>query len=140
MTTEKNWLCRNCNRGVHGELDKCPICGAERPEEVELENNEEVIVIEQLTEEPAPQKKIYLFRETVLIYAADITLVLGIFFSIAALIAPKFIDINIHNTTTLSIVSCVAIFLTSLTSWALFRSIAEISRLLRESSAKGQNN
>ena len=135
MTSKNNgWLCRNCNRAIHTELAKCPICGAERPEAVDNESTEEAIVIEKVSESPAPEKKIYLLRESVLVNAADITLILGTFCSFGALIAPMFIDSNIKHITTLSIVSCVAIFLTSLVSWALFRTLAEISRMLRERS------
>lgn len=140
MTTENKWLCRNCNQEVHSELAKCPMCGADRPEEVESEGNEEAIIVEKKREEPAPQKKIYLFRETVLIYAADILLILGVFFSFAALISPAFLKDNIENITTLSIVVAIATFLLSLVVWALFRNIAEISRMLRGKEDKELNN
>ena len=140
ITESNNWLCRNCNIGVHANLDKCPLCGADRPETVESEESDEVIIIESKTETTEPQKKRYIFRETVLINAADITLILGAFFSFAAIVSPIFLKDNIENITTLSIVSGIAIFLTALVSWALFRNIAEISRMLREREEKEQNN
>ena len=141
MTTKSNnWLCRNCNIGVHAHLDKCPLCGADRPEAVESDESDEVIIIESKTEATEPQKKRYIFRETVLINAADITLILGAFFSFAAIVSPMFLKDNTENITTLSIVSGIAIFLVSLISWALFRNIAEISRMLREREEKELNN
>ena len=48
--------------------------------------------MEDTAEERKPSKKRYLFRESVLINAADIIVMLGIFCSFAALIAPMFID------------------------------------------------
>ena len=140
MTTENKWLCRNCNQEVHSELAKCPMCGADRPEEVESEGNEEAIIVEKKTEEPTPQKKIYLFRESVLINAADIILILGIFCSFAALIAPMFIDNGAKTDTIYSIVGAITTFLASLITWALFRNIAEISRMLRRREEKELND
>ena len=130
------WLCRNCNTEVIAEQAKCPKCGAERPEAVECESTEEAIVIEKVAESAQPQKKRYIFRESVLINAADILLILGIFLSGAALLSPAFLGDTIQNITTLSIVVAVATFLFSLITWALFRTVAEISRMLRERTEK----
>lgn len=134
--TKDMWLCRHCNTQVASEQAKCPKCGASRPEELDDEANGEVITISEVNNtEPKPKAK-YIFREAVLVNAADILLILGIFCSIAALIAPAFIKHNTENPTTLSIVIGVAIFCISLITWALFRSIAEISRLLRQQNDK----
>jgi hypothetical protein len=93
-------------------------------------------VIESKEENIAPQKKRYIFRESVLVNAADILLILGIFLSIGALLSPAFLSDTIQNITTLSIVVAVATFLFSLITWALFRTVAEISRMLREREKK----
>lgn len=130
------WLCRNCNTEVIAEQAKCPKCGAERPEAVESESAEEAIVIEEPSENPTPQKKRYIFRESVLINAADILLILGIFLSVATLLSPAFLSDTIQNIKTLSIVGAIAIFLFSLITWALFRTVADISRMLREREQK----
>lgn len=121
---------------VVAEQAKCPKCGAERPEAVENEEAEEAIVIEKVAEAPVPQKKRYIFRESVLINAADILLILGIFLSVAALLSPSFLDDTIQNIKTLSIVAAIATFLFSLITWALFRTVADISRMLREREQK----
>ena len=84
----------------------------------------------------AIKKNKYVFRESVLIYAADITLILGIFLSLAALLMPNFVGLNYNNPTLLSIGTAIAIFLTSLVSWAILRTLAEISRMLREQHQK----
>ena len=144
METKNNgWLCRHCGIGINNNLDKCPICGAERPVAVESEEGEEVIVIEEATkvekgQTKEAQKNIYIFRELVLVNGADILFILGSFCSFAALIAPHFLDDNAKGITILSIVSCVAIFCGSLLTWALFRNIAEISRMLRNREEKEQ--
>ena len=134
-----SWLCRNCNTEVQGELTKCPHCSAERPEEVVTEESDEVVVVESKEATATPQKKMYIFRESVLINAADILLILGIFSSFGALISPIFLDNNTQHINTLSIVMGVGIFLASIVIWALFRNIAEISRMLREREGKEQN-
>ena len=96
--------------------------------------------MEDTAEERKPSKKRYLFRESVLINAADIILILGIFCSFAALIAPMLIDNGAKNDTIYSIVGAVATFLASLITWALFRNIAEISRMLRRREEKELND
>jgi hypothetical protein len=67
----------------------------------------------------------------VLIYAGDITLILGIFLAFGALLLPNFVEVNYNNPTLLSIVIAIAIFVTALISWATFRTLAEISQMLR---------
>lgn len=84
----------------------------------------------------AIKKNKYVFRESALIYAADITLILGIFLSLAALLMPNFVELNYNNPTLLSIGTAIAIFLTSLVSCAILRTLAEISRMLREQHQK----
>lgn len=141
MNTEsKSWLCRNCNTEVQHDLAKCPKCSAERPEEVATEESEEAIVVESNEVAAPQQKRKYIFRESVLVNAADILLILGIFCSFGALISPIFLEDKIQHITTLSIVLGVGIFLGSTVMWALFRNIAEISRMLREREEKEQNS
>lgn len=134
--TANSWLCRNCNTEVAPDQAKCPKCGAECPEEIECDTEEQVVVIESKEENIVPQKKRYIFRESVLVNAADILLILGIFLSVGALLSPAFLSDTIQNITTLSIVVAVATFLFSLITWALFRTVAEISRMLREREKK----
>ncbi len=134
--TANSWLCRNCNTEVAPDQATCPKCGAERPEEIECDTEEQVVVIESKEENIVPQKKRYIFRESVLVNAADILLILGIFLSVGALLSPAFLSDTIQNITTLSIVVAVVTFLFSLITWALFRTVAEISRMLREREKK----
>ncbi|MEE0864207.1 MAG: hypothetical protein U0L61_03650 [Alistipes sp.] len=130
--SQSEWLCRNCNTAVVASCDKCPMCGASRPEMVEGDDSGEVVFISK-EQSAEPKRSKYIFRESVLVNAADILLILGLFCSVAALLSPAFIDdTTFANLTTLSIVAGVAIFLFSLITWALFRSVAEISRMLRE--------
>ena len=96
--------------------------------------------MEENAEDMMPKKKRYLFRESVLINAADIILILGIFCSFAALIAPMFIDNSAKTDTIYSIVGAITTFLASLITWALFRNIAEISRMLRRREEKELND
>lgn len=141
MNSENNgWLCRHCNTLIDNDLAKCPKCGAERPERVESQESEEVVVVESNTQNIEPKKSKYLFRESVLINAADILLILGIFGSFAALIAPIFLDETSKSITIGSIVSALAILFASLITWALFRNIAEISRMLRRREEKELND
>jgi hypothetical protein len=141
MATDNNsWLCRHCNNEVHRDLAKCPLCGADRPEETGIEESDEVVVMEDTAKDMKPKKKRYLFRESVLINAADIILILGIFCSFAALIAPMFIDNGAKTDTIYSIVGAITTFLASLITWALFRNIAEISRMLRRREEKELND
>lgn len=126
------WLCRNCNTLLSTETNLCPKCGAERGDECGNDEQQEVVVVENYTNSSEVKKNKYIFRESVLVYAADITLILGIFLALGALLIPNFIELNYDNPTLLSIASAAAIFLTSLVSWAILRTLADVSRMLRE--------
>ena len=133
---KETWLCRSCNTLVSNETDICPICSAERPEEVASEPTpdgiESVIKRENYTNaEPKPKSK-YIFRETVLVNAGDIFLVLGLFCTFGALIAPIIIDFGVDAPMIWAICGAVCIFATTMVSWAILRTLAEISRMLRE--------
>lgn len=130
------WLCRNCNTLLSAETNLCPKCGTERGDECENDEQQEVVVVENYTNSSEVKKNKYIFRESVLIYAADITLILGIFLALGALLIPNFIELNYDNPTLLSIASAAAIFLTSLVSWAILRTLADVSRMLREKDKK----
>ena len=130
------WLCRNCNTLLSTDISLCPKCGAERGEECENGEQQEAIIAEDYANSSEVKKNKYLFRESVLVYAADITLILGIFLASGALLLPNFIEVNYNNPTLLSITSAAAIFLTSLVSWAILRTLADISRMLREKDEK----
>ncbi|MBO5901446.1 MAG: hypothetical protein J6Q36_03410 [Alistipes sp.] len=130
------WLCRNCNTLLSTDTNLCPKCGAERGDECENGEQQEVVVVENYTNSSEVKKNKYIFRESVLVYAADITLILGIFLALGALLIPNFIELNYNNPTLLSIGAAVAIFLTSLVSWAILRTLADVSRMLREKDKK----
>ena len=130
------WLCRNCNTLLSTDTNLCPKCGAERGDECENDEQQEVVVVENYTNSSEAKKNKYIFRESVLIYAADITLILGIFLALGALLIPNFIELNYNNPTLLSIGTAAAIFLTSLVSWAILRTLADVSRMLREKDKK----
>ena len=130
------WLCRNCNTLLSTDTNLCPKCGAERGDECENGEQQEVVVVENYTNSSEVKKNKYIFRESVLIYAADITLILGIFLALGALLIPNFIEVNYNNPTLLSIGAAAAIFLTSLISWAILRTLADVSRMLREKDKK----
>lgn len=136
MSENNTWLCRNCNTLLSTEVDHCPKCGAERTVECKNSEQQEVVIVSNYANNSEVKKNRYIFRETVLIYAADITLILGIFLALGALLMPHIVEINHNNTTLLSIVSAIAIFLTSLVSWAILRTLAETSRMLREKDKK----
>ena len=130
------WLCRNCNTLVSNETSICPACSAERPEEADSEPAPEGIesVIERdnyTNAEPRPKSK-YIFRESVLVNAGDIFLVLGLFCTFGALIAPIITEFNIESPMLWAICAAVCIFATTMVSWAILRTLAEISRMLRE--------
>jgi RNA polymerase subunit RPABC4/transcription elongation factor Spt4 len=130
------WLCRNCNTLLSTDTNLCPKCGAERGDECENGEQQEVVVVENYTNSSEVKKNKYIFRESVLVYAGDITLILGIFLSLGALLIPNFVEVNYNNPTLLSIVAAVAVFLTTLVSWAILRTLAEVSRILREKDKK----
>ena len=134
----ETWLCRSCNTLVSNETNICPVCSAERPEEVATETTPEgidnVVERENYTNAmPRPKSK-YIFRETVLVNAGDIFLVLGLFCTFGALIAPIVIDFGIDAPRIWAICAAVCIFATTMISWAILRTLAEISRMLREKS------
>lgn len=130
------WLCRNCNTLLSTDTNLCPKCGAERGDECENGEQQEVVVVENYTNSSEAKKNKYIFRESVLIYAADITLILGTFLALGALLIPNFIEVNYNNPILLSIGAAAAIFLTSLVSWAILRTLADVSRMLREKDKK----
>lgn len=130
------WLCRNCNTLVDNALEQCPQCHADRPEEEMMEASEsgveEVVKRDNYANaEPLPKAK-YNFREGVLVNAADITLILGLFCTVGALIAPMFMEVEGVNLMMWAVCIAVAVFATAMVSWALLRTIADISRMLRQ--------
>ena len=130
------WLCRNCNTLVDNALEQCPQCHADRPEEGNVEalegGVEEVVKRDNYANaEPLPKAK-YNFREGVLVNAADITLILGLFCTVGALIAPMFMEVEGVNLMMWAVCIAVAVFATAMVSWALLRTIADISRMLRQ--------
>lgn len=134
--TGSEWLCRNCNSLVDGSLNQCPSCHASRPEDNAEEQSqtseEEVITRDNYTNAaPLPKAK-YNFREGVLVNSADIILILGLFCTFAAIIAPNFIEAEVENIMMWAICIAVVIFAVTMITWALLRTIADISRMLRE--------
>ena len=95
-------------------------------------NNDEVIVRENYANaEPLPKAK-YTFREGVLVNAADITLILGLFCTVGALIAPMIVEMEGVNLMLWAVCIAVAVFAVTMVIWALLRTVADISRMLRE--------
>lgn len=133
--TNEAWLCRNCNTLVSNDLNCCPRCNADHPaESCNYPIPEEISNIvekgEYANDTPAVKSK-YNFREGVLVNAADIVLVLGLFCTFGALLSPMFID-GVENIGLISVCVAVALFAFSMVQWALLRSVADISRHLRE--------
>ena len=129
------WLCRSCNTLVSNDISICPACSAERPEEVATEpipeGIESVIKRDNYTNaEPRPKSK-YIFREAVLVNAGDIILVLGLFCTFGALIAPMIVEFGVDNPMIWAICGAVIIFAITMILWATLRTLAEISRMLR---------
>jgi hypothetical protein len=94
------------------------------------EGLEEVVTRENYTNaNPAVESK-YIFREAVLVNAADILLILGLLCTFGALILPAFLP-EIEFIKLWSIAGAVVIFAISMIQWALFRSIAFISQRVR---------
>lgn len=133
------WLCRNCNTLVDNSLNICPSCNALRPEtDGEVEPTPEGIAEEVRMENytnaiPKPKAK-YNFRESVLTTVADIFLALGLFLVVGALIAPHAIELPYPSHTAMMGAICVAVLLLAITmtTWALLRTVADISRRTRE--------
>lgn len=130
------WLCRNCNTLLSIDIKSCPKCGADQPEECSTHDTNEVVEMTDYANATETKKNKYIFRESVLIYAADITLILGIFLTFGALLLPNFTTINYNNPTLLSIVIAVATFATAIVSWAILRTLAEMSMMLRKNDKK----
>ena len=131
----ETWLCRSCNTLVSNEISICPACSAERPEEAEIEpipeGIENIIKRDNYTNaEPRPKSK-YIFREAVLVNAGDILLVLGLFCTFGALIAPLIVEFGVDDPMIWAICGAVIIFAITMISWATLRTLAEISRMLR---------
>jgi hypothetical protein len=129
------WLCRNCNTLVSNETSICPACSAERPEEVATEpipdGVQSVIKRENYTNaEPRPKSK-YIFREAVLVNAADILLILGLFATFGTLIVPIVTTFNVTAPMMWAVCIAIGIFALTMITWALLRTVAEISRMLR---------
>ena len=134
-TNSKEWLCRHCNSLVEESLSKCPHCQSDRPEEEATEplpeGIAEVVTRENYTNaEPKPKAK-YIFREAVLVNAADIMLVLGLFATFGSLIAPLIVDFGVTAPMMWAVCVAIVIFAATMVSWALLRTIADISRMLR---------
>lgn len=132
---QNTWLCRNCNSLVDTKLKECPSCHAERSDEEILEvipeDIESVVKRDNYTNaEPRPKSK-YIFREAVLVNAGDILLVLGLFCTFGALIAPIIIDFGIDAPMIWATCGAVIIFAIIMITWATLRTLAEISRMLR---------
>ena len=133
------WLCRNCNTLVSSELNICPSCKALHPESTEIETSApegiaEEIVVENYANTEFKTKSKYNFRESILTTFADIFLVLGMLFVVGIIIAPMIIDLPYPDYTTTLASACIAVALGAivLTTWALLRTVADISRRTRE--------
>lgn len=132
---QNTWLCRNCNSLVDTKLKECPSCHAERSDEEILEvipeDIESVVKRDNYTNaEPRPKSK-YIFREAVLVNAGDILLVLGLFCTFGTLIAPIIIDFGVDAPMIWATCGAVIIFAITMITWATLRTLAEISRMLR---------
>lgn len=133
------WLCRNCNTLVNNDLTTCPKCNALRPEDTDLEltTPEDIapkVEMKEYANNTPEVKDKYNFKESVLNTVADISLVLGLFFTLATLIAPFIIEFALPKLTAtlISICAAVILFATTMTTWALLRCVADISRRTRE--------
>ena len=132
--TEHNWLCRNCNMLVSEATARCPKCGADKPEGENLEQTpkdipQQVNISDYVNNAPKVKDK-FTLREAILVNAADILLIIGAFCILAALISPIFLS-NIANIRLISICSAIVIFAISTIQWSLLRTVADISRRLR---------
>ena len=147
-TVTEEWLCRNCNSLNADEAPSCVYCHADRPDEcpqhdpsqpagtpalsaLSADDAATVIHRESYANSVTPTAPKYTFRESVLVTAADIILIIGLFCSFGALIAPAFIDGDVPNLRLYSIVGAIVLFAWGMISWALLRCVADISRRLR---------
>jgi len=148
-TETEDWLCRNCNSLNAADAPTCVYCHADRPESdtdgrpaadrleaaADLPDEAAEVIRRESYANPSPaQPDKYTFRESVLVTAADIILIIGLFCSFGALIAPAFIDGDIPNLHVYSIAGAIVLFAWAMISWALLRCVADISRRLREQS------
>lgn len=141
---DEAWLCRNCNSLNAAEAAECVYCHADRPEESASHREEQEHADQTATttetavrrddysnpKTAAPAK--YTFRESVLVTAADIILFIGLFGTLGALIAPRFIEGDAADLRLYSIVGAIVLFAWGMISWALLRCVADISRRMRE--------
>jgi hypothetical protein len=137
-TNPGEWLCRNCNAIVDADKQQCPHCNADRPEEVAAtdilpEDIPQVVHRDGYSNIAPNAKAKYNFREGVLVNGADIILVLGIFCTIGALIAPMCIELPVENLRMWSVGASIAIFAIAILLWATLRTLADISRRMRNS-------
>ena len=133
------WLCRNCNTLISNELHICPSCRALHPEtesatEPTPEGIAHEVVIENYANAELKTKAKYNFRESVLTTVADIALALGMFFALGTLIFPMVFELPYSDYTVTLASVCLAVVLATitLTTWALLRTVADISRRTRE--------
>ena len=91
----------------------------------------EVVTRENYTNAEPKAKAKYIFREAVLVNAADIMLVLGLFATFGSLIAPLIVDFGVTAPMMWAVCVAIVIFAATMVSWALLRTIADISRMLR---------
>ncbi|MBR2367287.1 MAG: hypothetical protein IKA81_01590 [Alistipes sp.] len=133
-TSSEGWLCRNCNSLVGSDINTCPYCQADRPDEADTEcskeYSDEVVHVENYTNARPEVKSKYNFREAVLVNAADILLVLGLFCTFGALLLPIFLD-DVEYIKMWSIGGAVVLFAISMIQWAVMRTLAFISQHLR---------
>lgn len=139
---EHGWLCRNCNTLVSSDIDRCPKCGAESPNgescEALPEGISEVVEMKNYANATPKVKAKYIFREAVLANSGDIILVFGLFCTFGALIAPMFMH-EVDNIRLITLCVAVVLFATTMISWAILRTLAEISRMLRSREEQEQS-
>ena len=101
MTVDENkegWLCRRCNTLNPGRAQRCVCCDSDRPVASDPGDDaageslpDTVIRCEGYSNAAAATSGKYDFRESVLVTAADIILILGLFCTFAAIISPTII-------------------------------------------------
>ena len=128
----EEWIVIKLTAPVH--LDDVELWGAHIDEDIveaTPEGIESVVKRDNYTNaEPRPKSK-YIFREAVLVNAGDILLVLGLFCTFGALIAPIIIDFGVDAPMIWATCGAVLIFAITMITWATLRTLAEISRMLR---------
>ena len=146
MTVDENmdgWLCRRCNTLNPDRAQRCVCCDSDRPVASDSGDDaageslpDTVIRREGYSNAAAATSGKYDFRESVLVTAADIILILGLFCTFAAIISPTIIngvDEAGHAVCpwTYAIIAAIVLFAFSMITWALLRTVADISRRLR---------